>query len=364
MTSVKIVDSRLINQQLAQHVFTRAGDVVAWLGMVQAQDYPAAKWALGLRLSGATDAGIEQALTDRTIVRTWACRGTLQLIAPADVRWLVELVAPRVIAMYAAYYRKLELDGNVLKASHNVMVQALQGGNALTRKELAAALQARDIPTDKGRLGFLLLRAAVDRLICQGPRRGKQFTFVLLDEWVPATKSMERPAALAELTRRYFASHGPATAQDFAWWAGLTLADARAGLSMVGGQLRREELDGQTYWMPQTMPAVTKKAKAIYLLPDYDEYTVGYQDRSAMLDADVMEQLGEVRGSVLNPVIVLNGKVIGMWKRTFEKNGVVIAARLLRSPSKSEERALEMAVERYGAFLGTSATLALRKGRS
>src|SRR6266568_4837740 len=246
MTHLNIAHQRLHNQFIAQQAFEKADDVVRWLGAVQAQDYAAAKWALGLRMQNSTDDLIEQAFTDGTILRTHVMRPTWHFVLPADIRWMLALTAPRVLATIAYYDRTLELDDAVFSQSNAVLAKALQGGKQLTRAELFSELQQAGIATDNlQRIGHILMHAELDGIICSGARRGKQFSYALLDERAPQARTLDCEEALAEFARRYFTSRGPATLQDFVWWSGLTVADARAGLEMVKPQLVHAVVDGQ-----------------------------------------------------------------------------------------------------------------------
>src|SRR6266852_6469726 len=231
MINLDVAHRRLHNQHITRRTLETPQALVEWLGAVQAQDFAAAKWALGLRLQGVTDDDIEQAFTDGAILRTHVMRPTWHFVSPADIRWLLALTAPRVHAASAYYSRRLELDEVAFRSTNAVLANALQGGKQLTRDELASALQQAGIITEgEQRVTHIMMRAELDGIICSGARRGKQFTYALLEERAPQARALERDEALAELTRRYFTSHGPATVQDFVWWSGLTTADARVGL--------------------------------------------------------------------------------------------------------------------------------------
>lgn len=354
MTNLDIAHRRLHNQFISRRTFEKPGDVVSWLGAVQAQDYLGALWALGLRMQDAVEADIEQAMADGVIVRTHPMRGTWHFVAAADIRWLLTLMAPGRIANNAAWYRRLELDEATFAKSKAIFAQTLRGGKQLTRQELAAALGQAGISTKGLRLTFILSRAEIEGVIASGARRGKQFTFALLDELIPASRSLERDEALAELAHRYFTSHGHATLQDFVWWSGLTAADARAGLEIVKSQLVKETIDGQIYWLSPSTGTVNVSSPTAYLLPAYDEYTVAYKDRSAVLDPAYAEQTGN---GIFNPTIAVDGQIVGTWKRTFKKDGVVITQDLFRSLSEAENQAIAAAVERYGRFIGKSVVI-------
>jgi len=235
MTNSDLLFSRLHNQRLSSTGFEKPVDVVRWLGAVQAQDFNAAKWALALRMRQATDAIVEETFNKGEILRTHVMRPTWHFVAPEDIRWLLQLTAPRVNLRAGPNYRKFELDTAVFKRSNKIFAKALEGGKHLTRPALKSMLDADGIDvTDPVRLAHVLLRAELDGVICSGPRIGKQFTYALLEERAPASKILDRDEALVELTQRYFRSHGPATLQDFVWWSGLTVEDARRGMAQVG----------------------------------------------------------------------------------------------------------------------------------
>ena len=358
MTNLDIAHQRLHNQLITRRTFEKPGDVVEWLGAVQAQDYAAAKWAVGLRLQGTTDDDIEQAFTRGAILRTHLMRPTWHFVSPADIHWMLALTAPRVNAVNAYYYRKLALDDAVFMHSNAVLAKALQGGKQFTRPELASVLQQAGIATDDlQRFTHIMMRAELDGIVCSGARRGKQFTYALLDERAPQARTLDRDEALAEFARRYFTSHGPATLQDFVWWSGLTVADARASLELVTPQLMHEVVDGQTYWFSMSTPPAKDLSPTAYLLPNYDEYIVGYTDRSAVFDASHTNKL-DPRGNVLfNHTIVMDGRVVGTWKRTIKKDAVIITPSLLTPLNDAETRAFAAAANRYGAFLDMSVNL-------
>lgn len=352
MTNLDIAYQRLHNQNIASSLFEKPGDIVQWLGAVQAQDYAAAKWALGLRLQGVTSDDIEQAFTDGAILRTHLMRPTWHFVSPTDIRWLLALTAPRVNAATAYYYRKFELDETIFQCSNAVFVKGLQGGKQLIRPELVSVLQHAGIATDDLRLTHILFHAELDGVICSGARRGKQFTYALLDERVPQARLLDRDEALAELARRYFTSHGPATLPDFVWWSGLTVTDARSGLAMVKSQLMHEIIDEQTYWFAPSPSPAKDLSQTVYLLPNYDEYMVGYTDRSAVFDALQTDKL-DSRGNILfNHTIVLAGQVVGTWKRTIKKGEVILTPSFFTALNTAETDAFAASVNRYGTFLG------------
>lgn len=352
MTGIDIAHLRLHNQGISQSAFRKPNEVVGWLAAVQAQDYAAAKWALGLRVQDATDADLEQAFAEGSILRTHLLRPTWHFVTPADIRWMLALSAPRVHAANRSMYRRSELDQETRKRSNAALIKALQGGRQLTRDELREVLQRAGIATDgQFRMAYIMMQAELEGIVCSGARRGKQFTYALLDERAPGTGTLEREEDLAELARRYFASRGPATVQDFAWWSGLAAAEARSGLELVKSQLLGEVLDGQTYWLSPSAPVAREPSPSVHLLPNYDEYIVGYADRGAVFDASYIERL-DLRGNILfTHTIVLDGRVVGTWKRTLRKREVVIETNTFTRLTKAEDQAVAAAARQYGKFL-------------
>ncbi len=358
MTSLDICHQRLISHQITHSFSTEPHEVVARMGAVQAQDYLAALWAVGLRARSANEQQIEQALADKTIVRTWPMRGTLHFVAAADVRWMLELLTPRVVAARQRRLQQLGLDEQVIARSADVVTKALQGGKQIARTELYHVLQQANVPTDGQRGIHILGWLAHDQLLCFGAREGKQPTFTLLEEWVPHAPMMQRDEALAALAQRYFTGHGPATLYDFMWWSGLTARDARVGLAAAASQLGHEASGGVDYYFAQALPAHQQVPNA-FLLPAFDEYLVGYKDRSAVIDPAHMLQVNPGSNGVFSPIIVIDGRVVGVWKRAFKKDTVTLTIRPFTSFTEAEIEAVKTAAEGYARFVGYSPVIAI-----
>jgi len=361
MTARDIVNYRLVNQQIAQSKCQTPAQVVTLLGAMQAQDYPGALWSIGLRLPGGTLTGIEQAISERTIIRTWPMRGTLHFVAAADVRWMLELLTPRIIAGSTARHQDLGLDTAVFAHCEKLIVKALQGGKQVARGALLTLLERSGIETVRQRGYVILWRLAHQGVICFGSHQGKQPAFALLEEWAPKAKRLPRDQALAELALRYFTGHGPATLRDYVWWSGLKVADARAGLEIVSSKLARATVDGTVYWMPQDTPALRDVSATAYLLPGFDEYMLGYTDRSAALEARHAKKIVPGGNGVFKSTIVIDGRVEGLWQRAFKKSSVVITPTPFGRFKKAEALALAAPAARYGRFSGTPAELSRHK---
>jgi hypothetical protein len=349
-----IAGRRLRNQRISGAGFARPGEVVSWLGAVQAQDYLGALWALGIRMKKASEEVVEQAIVERTVVRTWPLRGTLHFVAPADIRWMLTLMAARMIAGRRGRYRQLELTEADFGRSRDLVTRALEGGKQLTREALCKGLEAAGVSTAGQRGIHILQRLALEGLLCFAARQGKQQTFALLEEWVPPAKVLDRDEALAALAERYFTSRGPATLQDFTWWSGLTVADAKAGIELAGSRLEKEAIAGAGFW--SGVAAQRPASQSAYLLPPFDEYIIAYRDRSAVLDPAHGRAMSS--NGIFYPTLVLDGQVVGTWKRTLKKGDVVITLSPFAPLKKKDRQAFAAAAERYGAFLEKSTVLA------
>ena len=353
-TGVDVVRARLRNQLLSGGGLKKPEDVVRWMGAVQAQEYTETKWALALRMRQAGDATIERAFASGAILRTHVLRPTWHFVTPADIRWMLALTGPRVSAAMATYNRRLELDAAVFRRSERLIAAALRGDTQLTRQELKGVLERGGIRADGFRLARLVMQAELDGVICSGARRHKQFTYALLDERAPAVPTLSRDEALAELTRRYFMSHGPAQAHDFAWWSGLTVTNARAGLEMVGSTLARETVDGRTYWFSSSARTMRSPSPLAAVLPLYDEYLIAYKDRSAALNSGWNPLVA--RDAYMAPIVV-NGNVVGGWKRALKKNRLEIRVTPFVRLAGAAQRAVIASARAYADFFGLDSAI-------
>jgi len=357
MESNDLIRYRLYNQQISGTKFRKPEEIVEWLGAVQAQDYSGGLWGVGLRLPGSTLVDIEKALIDRKIIRTWPMRGTLHFVPARDARWMLDLLTPRVIRRSARRYKELGLNDEIFRRSEGLISQALVGGRQLTREAMYDVLARGGINPEGQRSYHILGYLAQKGVICLGVREGKQQTFVLFDEWVADSRRLERDEALAEIARRYFISHGPATLQDFVWWTGLAAAEAKAGLEMVKQELMQEIVDGKSYWFPPSEPVLEGMSPIACLLPNFDEYMIGYKDRSAMFPAAYSGKLAPRGNIAFNYTIIINGITVGGWRKESRNDRVVVRTKLFRPLDGAEKDALSMAVDRYGEFLGVAGSL-------
>lgn len=357
MASNGIAQRRMHNQRLWGSPFETPEQVIRWLGACQAQEFLVAKWSVAQRAKGVTNAEMDKAFAEGRILRTHLLRPTWHFVLPADIRWLLELTAPRVNALNAHRYRQLELDERLFAKSNALLAKALKGGGQLTRKEVAAMLEGSGISATGQRLAYILMRAELDAVICSGARRGKQQTYALLDERAPGAKTLDRDEALAEFIRRYFTSRGPATLKDFSRWSSLTLAVARQGLQMLESRLAQEVVDGRTYWFAPSTGG-TKRTTKIDLVQGLDECIMSYSESKDVLLSPLTERAVRLGAIVFNHATLLDGTLIGQWKPVYQRDEVIVETFLHRSLHRAETQALRAAVQRFGRFLGVPARLA------
>ncbi|HLP31777.1 MAG TPA: winged helix DNA-binding domain-containing protein [Geothrix sp.] len=342
---------RLHNQQITRRRFLNPADVVASMGAMQGQDHHGSKWAIGLRMLRGQDFVIDQAIADRTLVRTYLMRGKLHVATAKDSRWLLSLTAPRMIAASDRRERQLDLDEGVFARVRRIFSLALEGGRQLTRSELYALLEEARISSKGQRGHHILWRMAMEGLICFASPEGIQQTFALSDEWIPEGVRRSREQALADLALRYFSSRGPATLQDFLWWSGLTSAEATAALDMVKPKLVAANLGGQCFWMSTSTQIPPSGGEDVYLLPSFDEFLLGYQNRNATLESRYAAVLSPGGDGTFLPAVVIQGSVVGTWSRILRNGALEIRATTFRSLTSKESSLLREAAHRYGEFM-------------
>lgn len=354
MNSKNLIAHRLTNQKLAPHESMAVSELVSWMAAIQAQEYASAKWALGLRLPGLKDSDIENAFNGGEIIRTHVLRPTWHFVSPKDIRWMLELTAPRIKAISSYMFRKSELNEKIFKRSNARIMQVLRGGNHLTRSNLQEELAKVKIFSDGQRLSYLMMVAELDGIICSGRRRGNQFTYALLEDRVPRVKSLHREEALAELTKRYFNSHGPATLKDFSTWSGLSMIDAKNGMSMVTSKFKREKIEGEEYYFSHDSAEKSLHVdKRMLLLPTYDELIMGYKNRNAIV-AQCNRHIPEL---VFNSIVLLNGYAAGTRRRVSEKKNNLIEIKPWNTFACADALALKKALKEYENFTGIKTVL-------
>ena len=347
---LNIAHARLLNQRIASTNLQTPKDVVAHMGAIQAQDYPMAKWGVGLRMPHATDKMIEQALDSSEIVRTHVLRPTWHFVAAEDARWMIQLTAPQIQKSMNSWLKKLALDSITLNKSKAIIEKTLEGGLHLTRSELMDVLEKAGIKTNLGRSSLLMFDAELEAIVCNGVMRGKQQTYALMDEKVPKGAVFTREEAIIALAKRYFTSHAPATLADFQWWSGLPMGDARKGIEELGDDFISEKINHHIYFFKaQNTDFIVQQR--IDFLPAFDEFMVSYKNRSDVISPQ-FKAIATTSNGIFKPTIVENGQVIGVWKRTKKKNLMAIETQFFERAQPLEGETIAKAMARFGDFLG------------
>ena len=348
-----VIGVRLRTQHLVGAALPDAVGVVRLFGALQAQDYPAAVWAIAQRTDldrGDIDADYQAG----RLIRTHVLRPTWHLVAADDLRWLLELTGPRVNRANAPTYRREGLDAATLARGQDLLVEALADG-PLTRQQLGSALERLGFPAAGLRLGYVIMAAELDRLICSAGFLGKQHGYARFDDRVPLAPAIDRDAARRELATRYYRGHGPATAADLAWWSGMTLGDARAATADAGDALESARVDGRECWWEAGAgePAATsdRLARRVHLLPNFDEYTVAYRDRenltSPLVDRPFEDRLNR-------HIVLVDGVVGGGWRNENSSKEHLIEVRLATEPTPEVDAGIRAAADWYGRVNGVT----------
>lgn len=358
MNPSDVPNLRLVNQHIEQQNFKTVSELVSWMGAMQAQDYEMMKWAIGVRLPGVVSTGVEEAIDRGEIIRTHLMRPTWHIVSADNIYWMLELTRPRIQSSLVSRHRQLEITPAIVRKCNKLIVKTIEEnrGNA-TREEIISGFKNAKIDLEGNRAAHLLMLAELDGLICSGKNRNKKPTYALLEDRVPKTKPLKNDEALEKLARKYFTSHGPAALEDFIWWSGLRVTDAKKALEMIKHDFVSETFESMQYWLSATaVVSDSTDRESLHLLPAFDEYVISYKYRNTLM-FDGHQQRAISGNGVFYPVIVVNGLVKGIWKRTIKKDKVIVETDLLQSPSKKEKKLLDEKARLFGDFLGKKAEI-------
>ena len=350
MTITDIPYIRLYNQQLNEAKFKTAKEIVGWMGAIQSQDYGMSKWALGVRLPGSTEKSIESAINSGEIIRTHVMRPTWHLVSAEDVYWMLDLTVRQIKAIQKARDKVLQLEESIYEKSNYIIENALQGGKQLSRDELAFELETANIPTDYNKVSHFLMRAEIEGIICSGRTKNNKNTYTLLSDRVPVVKRLSREESSSLLAFRYFMSHGPATIEDFIWWSGLPISESRKALEAIKSNLVSERVENQTFWFSNSLSIPEPDRNTVFLLPAYDEFIISYRDRTASLPFKMHHKAVSSNG-IFRPIIVVNGQVVGLWRKTTQKDKIRLETNLFQPVSNTIKSLIEDASAQYGDYL-------------
>ena len=362
MTASQITRRRMRNSRLTGTGVDLPEEAVSWHLAMQAQDYGPAKWSIGQRSKGLSNQDLDAALAAGSIIRTHVLRPTWHFVARDDLRWLLALSGPRVQQGNAGRYRELGLDARTRARAEKVIVSALEGGNRLTRKEIAAVLDDAGVDHSGQRMAYFLIHCELEAVIGSGGLSGKQHAYALLDDRVPAGGRFDRDDALVELVRRYLTSHGPASVKDMSWWSGLTMVDLRKALELLDDEVRSGTVDGIALWSIESDDSHPPAARGVRLLQTYDELVVGYTESRFMGDPGA-EKARAAWGDRTFPsgVLLLNGGIGGHWRRTIERDSIQVEVHLYEEPMRGDAKAIDAAAAGLGRFLGLPANVEVKR---
>jgi Winged helix DNA-binding domain len=328
---------------------------------LQAQELASGKWSLGARVRGSTEAQIDAAFARGELLRSWVPRGTLHLVAPADLPWLVSLLGQRVLDSMAGRRKALSIELPLLSKVRAIAEEALGGGRALSREALLARFVAAGCPGDSHRGYHLLASLCLQGVLCLGPLVEGEQAFVLLAEQVPRPRKLPREEGLRELCTRYFEGHGPASLADLVGWSKLTAKEAREGLALSGRLLEQREVDGVKLiaaagGFDQPLPEGAEESALA--LPGFDEFVLGFKERGAVLDPAFFERVVPGGNGMFRATLVLGGRVAGTWSRESRAKERLVRLEPFRKLTASERSAAQRAVEAWGRFVGAKVRLA------
>lgn len=364
MNNNDLVNRRLQNQKIDGIKAETPEEAVRGMGAIQAQEYDHALWAIGLRTKTASKKAVEDAIVEKRIIRTWPMRGTLHFIVPDEARWLLNLSKDRMRQKSQSRMKELNIDDNLIEYCKGILIEELKDEKLRTRQELFASLEKKGIGTKDQRGYHILWHIAQDGVISMGPMVEKKQFFMLLGNVAPHLPEIPRDEALGKLAMRYFNSRGPATVYDFAWWAGLLVEDARLGIEIIRDNLTLEIIGEKEFWVSgNEVEAEIDKEPKVRFHPSFDEYLISYKDRSEVLKHEMIGEVVPSKNGMFSPIIVVDGKVTGIWKPTIRKNGVDMDLHF-SIPFPYEKDLIYKEANRYSDFIGlplSIVTIAMHK---
>jgi hypothetical protein len=345
-----IKDIRLLSQQLVNPTFNTPKELVSWMGAMQAQQYAMCKWAVGIRLKAATIKAVDESLQKGEILRTHVMRPTWHLVTAEDIRWMIKLSAKRLRSCCASRDKELGIDESLYTKSHNLVEKMLEGNKSLTRDEIGLKLTEAGIEINTGRITHFMMRAETEGIVCSGVDKGNKQTYALLEERVPPTKELHREEALEKLATNYFRSHSPASLQDFVWWSGLNLTEARQAIESIESDLIRDRVGSENLFVHQMWNKKIKTNDVFHFLPAFDEYLISYKDRTGVLDLEHYPKAFNNYGT-FSPVILHNGQIVGNWNKTVRKSETIIETSLFVEDLTISDKLIQLAEDRYKSFI-------------
>jgi hypothetical protein len=350
MNTRRLREHRLLQQGIARSEKHTPLEVIRQLGAMQGQDYHGSLWAIGLR-TGLTQREVIKHIEHHEVIRTWPQRGTLHFVPPLDSKWMVGLSVERLIKGAKRRREQLGIDEATFEKSEKILRSAFLKNHLLSRPTILKLLEEGGISTTEGRGYHILWYLAQIGILMIAEMDGKQQQFGLVEVLFPNVLILSRPEAIKLLAQRYFTSHGPATLQDFVWWSGLTVKEARLGLIENAPVLRSEIIGDTEYWLDKNAKLSKSTRQSSYLLPGFDEYFLGYKDRSSIIDPVFMQKVVPGKNGMFKPTVVINGQVVGTWQRALKRDRVCITLHPFEPLTEDEAELITVPAKQYGEFL-------------
>ena len=311
------VSARLLNQQLVCPQFSKPQEVVAWMGAMQAQDYRMMRWAVAMRTKTPNAKAFEKAFNEGKIVRTHLFRTTWQLVAGEDLKWMLDLCRESALRGLRSWMKtnQVFIPEPEQAAVQQLFHDYLSRHRIARKQDFAAFLEDRNFPMTDQRLSYHIRLAEYTGLLCSGdlnPGPAGKNSYALVEEKLPDAHTLPREEALAQLARKYFRSHGPATLEDFAWWSGIGINACKQGMDALGQELIRLRWKGLDFFLHEDCRSRGFRSGRIHLLPPYDEYLIGYKSRHVSLHPDHSHRAHNNSG-IFWPVLLQDGEVVGNW---------------------------------------------------
>lgn len=349
MSPSELLHTRLHNQLLTVRSLDKPEEIVSWMCAMQSQALDMAKWAIGVRLEGKSVQDIDEALNTGKIIRTHVLRPTWHFVTADDIHWMFDLSNSRLKSIYQSYRKAYFDNDELIFRGVSILEKALADGGHLTKQEIDEVLLSHDIKADARHLTLIISHAEMEGILCNGKLRGNKQTFTSLPLWVPLREKLHKDEALAQLARRFFTSHGPATLADFTWWSGLSLTECRQGLDMVKSEFLSEAINGRVFWMRNDLQTPPSDKDSALLLPPFDEFVVSFKDRSELISD---EHYGKVmtKNGLFSPTVMLNGRIVGLWRKTMLKGKPQVELSFFEKTSKKVQDLFKPEIKRVESF--------------
>lgn len=349
MNTRHLLNIRLHNQLLSIHNLKEPQEIVSYMGAMQSQSLDLAKWAIGVRLENKTVKDIDEALNTGKVIRTHILRPTWHFVSAKDIHWMYDLSNPRLKPIYQSYRRMSRGDESLILRAVPLIEKILSDGKHLTKESIGSELQMHNLTLDNTSLGLAINYAEMEGLVVNGEIRGKKQTFALLEELAPRKETISKEEALERLARRFFTSHAPATIQDFAWWSGLSLTECKQALGMIKHDFVCETINDRDFWMKNDIKIPPTDKDSALLLPPFDEFVVSYKDRSELIE-DAHYGKVMTKNGLFSPTVMLNGEIVGSWKKTVKKGVAKVELSFFEKTSKKVQDLFLPEIKRVESF--------------